>query len=117
MPDFESRPKNVERWIEMRTNDKWITRWAVRSRAGHGDYIVGKDAEGNWGCSCVGWTMHAVKKCSVCGLYWAKGEIECSKCGSTATVTLRKDCYHITEVKGGRGRSIAEAILDRMKGR
>ncbi|MBU1067682.1 hypothetical protein KKE60_07825 [Patescibacteria group bacterium] len=68
--------------------DKWIHRWIVESESGHGSYTVGQDAGGNWGCSCPAWTRHVP----------------------------RRDCKHITTVRMGGGRTLTEAIVDRMKG-
>ena len=70
-------------------NDKWVKRWVVPSSSGDGKYIVGQDAEGNWGCSCPAWTRHVP----------------------------RQDCKHILDVKAGGGKSITEAVLDRLAGR
>ena len=97
--------------------DKWEQRWAVRSSSGHGDYIVGRDKDGNFGCSCMGWTMNVVKMCSKCGMYWGKGEVKCSACGSTEHTTMRRDCSHIAWVKCGKGMTIAEETLNKMLGR
>ena len=69
-------------------NDKWINRWIVHSSSGSGDYVIGQDADGNWGCSCIGWTRHVP----------------------------RTDCKHIREVKNGGGATLSEAIIQRMKG-
>ena len=69
-------------------DDKWIHRWVVPSSSGGGEYIVGQDAEGNWGCSCVGWTRH----------------------------TPRTDCKHIREVKAGGGQTITEHIIGKLEG-
>jgi hypothetical protein len=95
-------------------NDKWIERWAIRSSSGHGDYIVGKDAEGNYGCSCMGWTGHIY--CPYCQTAVKKGWESCEMCGRKMT-PVRHDCTHIEQVKAGRGRSIGLATLDRMLGR
>jgi hypothetical protein len=72
-----------------RINDKWVERWAVRSSSGKGDYIIGQTTEGEWGCSCIGWTSHVP----------------------------RTDCRHIREVKAGRGKTVGQATIDRMLGR
>lgn len=93
--------------------DHWLQRWAVRSGTG-GDYIIGKDAEGNYGCSCLGWTLHIY--CPYCGAAVKKSEAGCSRCGRIMT-PVRHDCSHIRAVKEGRGRTIPEATLDRMLGR
>jgi hypothetical protein len=95
-------------------SDKWVERWAVRSSSGHGDYIVGKDEAGNYGCSCRGWTQHMY--CPFCNSSIKKGQTACPVCGKVGA-WVRHDCAHIVEVKLGRGRSIAEATLDRMLGR
>jgi len=70
-------------------NDKWVDRWTVESSSGGGSYIIGRDAQGNWGCSCRGWTSHVP----------------------------RRDCKHIIDVKGGGGRTLVESVIDRMAGR
>jgi len=69
-------------------DDKWVKRWVVPSSSGNGEYIVGQDKDGNWGCSCIGWTRHVP----------------------------RRDCKHILEVKAGGGMTITEAVLSRMSG-
>jgi hypothetical protein len=95
-------------------NDKWVERWAVRSSSGKGDYIIGKDACGNYGCSCVGWTHHTY--CPFCDSAVKKGDTTCPTCGKSGE-WVRHDCTHIYTVKAGRGRSVADATLDRMLGR
>ena len=89
-------------------NDKWVERWAVRSSSGHGDYIIGRDAEGNYGCSCPGWTRHLY--CPFCGSAAKKGDTICHTCrrryaGDARFAPVRRDCVHISQVKAGRGRS------------
>lgn len=98
-------------------NDKWVSRWAVRSSSGHGDYIIGRDAEGKYGCTCLGWTRNVTKICAMCGWIWSKPDQCCAKCGCIEHCTERKDCTHIIQVKHGRGRTISEAVFDRMAGR
>jgi hypothetical protein len=44
---------------EIMKADKWIRRWVASSDSGPGNYIVGQDADGNYGCSCRGWTSHS----------------------------------------------------------
>jgi hypothetical protein len=95
-------------------NDRWKERWAVRSSSGHGDYIIGKDAAGNYGCSCMGWTTHLY--CPHCGHQIKKTMTHCEWCGDSEE-PVRHDCTHILEVKAGRGRTVAEATIDRMLGR
>jgi hypothetical protein len=97
------------------TNDKWVERWAVRSSSGHGDYIIGRGADGKYGCSCMGWCTHVY--CPHCGHQIKKLEEKCSWCGTDKSQAIRHDCTHILEVKTGHGRSIGEATLDRMLGR
>lgn len=101
----------------MSQSDKWIERWAVRSSSGKGDYIVGKDAQGNYGCSCRGWTSHIY--CPNCKYSVKKGQVQCAWCGCDLErcKPIRQDCTHITTVKLGRGKTIAEATLDKMLGR
>lgn len=70
-------------------DDKWVERWVVPSYSGNGEYIVAKDNEGNWACSCIGWTRHVP----------------------------RRDCRHIIEVKEGGGRKLSDAVIDRLAGR
>lgn len=95
-------------------NDKWVERWAIRSSSGVGDYIIGKDAEGNYGCSCIGWTSHVY--CPSCGSGMRKHYLNCPKCGEDvrANPPVRHDCSHIIEVKAGRGNSLGQAMLNRM---
>lgn len=68
-------------------NDKWVKRWVVPSSRG-GQHIMAEDHEGNFGCSCVGWTGHFP----------------------------RKDCVHIRGVKAGEWPTEAEAMMRRMEG-
>jgi hypothetical protein len=95
-------------------NDKWIKRWAVRSSSGKGDYIISTDAEGNYGCSCSGWTLHIY--CPYCYTSVKKEADSCGYCGRRMT-PVRHDCAHIRTVKANGGRSIGEATIDRMLGR
>ena len=67
--------------------DKWVKRWTIPSSRG-GLHIVGQDAEGNYGCDCIGWTRHMP----------------------------RRDCTHITQVKAGDGRTFSETIMDELMG-
>lgn len=70
-------------------DDKWVKRWVVHSESGNGDYIVGQDKDGNWGCSCRGWTSHVP----------------------------RTDCKHIRLVKSGGGETLTEHIIAKLAGR
>jgi hypothetical protein len=46
----------------MGKQDKWVNRWVVRSASDPTEtYIVGQDANGNYGCSCKGWIFHHSK--------------------------------------------------------
>lgn len=68
------------------TTDKWVNRWYVPSSRGGGNHTVSQDKDGNWACSCIGWTRHMP----------------------------RTDCKHIREVKEGGGQSLSDAVLDRL---
>lgn len=68
-------------------NEKWVQRWIVPSMSGGRPYVVAKDKEGNYACSCPGWTQHYP----------------------------RRDCKHIQEVLAGRAKTLAEATLDRLE--
>ena len=92
------------------TNDKWVNRWVVPSSSGGGDWIVGQDADGKWGCSCPGWTRHIY--CAFCGASLKKDDERCPFCGHTEMV--RRDCKHIIDAKCGRAKTVAEAVLDRI---
>ena len=53
-------------------DDKWIKRFKVQSSSGNGDYIVGIDKEGNYGCSCPVWKFrrqecHHIKQIKLLG--------------------------------------------------
>lgn len=106
-------------------DDKWVKRWVVPSSSGEGEYIVGQDAEGNYGCSCPGWTRNIIRLCPNCGVAlsrFSKTEDKdiyfCWKCKEKVTpITSRRHCKHIVEVIAGGGRTIAEATLDKMSGR
>jgi len=102
-------------------SDRWLKRWVVASESGPGDYIVGQDAEGNWGCSCPGWTRNVAKFCPDCGSRLGKvGKLDayCWRCRKPITPRVERiDCKHIIEVRNGGGKTIAEATLDRMAGR
>ena len=95
--------------------DKWVQRWAVRSSSGKGDYIISKDAEGNYACSCMGWCTHIY--CSRCDGALKKDMTRCPNCGNLVTGVVRHDCTHIYEVKCGRGKTVGEATIARMLGR
>lgn len=69
--------------------DRWVSRWCVPSSRGSGQHIVAQDAEGNFACSCIGWTRHVP----------------------------RRDCRHITEVKEGHWPTEAEAVMQKMEGK
>jgi len=92
------------------TNDKWVNRWVVPSSSGGGDWIVGQDADGKWGCSCPGWTRHIY--CGFCDATLKKDDVKCPWCGRTEKV--RHDCKHIIDAKCGRAKTVAEAVLDRI---
>ena len=54
----------------------WKVKWKVRSHSNRKkEYVVSRDQNGNYGCSCPAWTRR----------------------------TPRKDCKHIKEVKDGGG--------------
>lgn len=106
-------------------NDKWVERWVVPSSRG-GRHIVGRDASGNWGCSCIGWTMRVKRHCPDCGSELGKFDkvsddlYRCynRSCRKTVTpIKSRTDCKHIVEVKGGGGKSVSDATLDILAGR
>ena len=63
--------------------------WVVDSSSGPGKYTVSEDLNGEFSCSCRGWTGHVP----------------------------RTDCKHIREVKAGGGKTFGEASLDRLAGR
>jgi len=67
---------------------RWAKQWVVESQSGPGVYTVSLDHDGNYACSCPGWTRHMP----------------------------RMDCKHILEVRSGGGKSYTEAVIDRMKG-
>ena len=71
----------------MAQKDRWLKRWVVPSDSGPGNHIVGQDAEGNYGCDCVGWTRHMP----------------------------RRDCKHIQKVKDGDALTEAEFTLRLMR--
>lgn len=71
------------------SEDKWVRRWVVPSSSGDGDYIVAQDKDGNWACSCRGWTSHVP----------------------------RTDCRHIREVKAGGGATLTEHVIGKLAGR
>ena len=69
-------------------DDKWVKRWVAPSSSGDGDYIVAQDAEGNWACSCRGWTSHVP----------------------------RTDCKHIRLIKEGGGMTLTEHTVAKLGG-
>ncbi len=36
--------------------DRWIQRWQVKGKSGN--YVIAIDRDGQWGCSCPGWTKN-----------------------------------------------------------
>ena len=70
-------------------NDKWVERWVVPSESGNGEYIVSKDKDGNYACSCIGWTRHFP----------------------------RRDCKHIDYVRCGGATTLSQASINRLAGR
>jgi hypothetical protein len=38
--------------------DKWVKRWMVKSGSTEGFYTVAQDKDGQYACSCPGWTRH-----------------------------------------------------------
>lgn len=97
--------------------DKWVKRWGARSSSGGGDWIVGQDENGEYGCSCPGWTMQMF--CPACELRVKKAMTFCPHCycDLTKNKSVRHDCYHIKEVKEGRGRPLDVAVMDKLVGR
>ena len=71
-----------------RGDGRWKQQWVVKSFSSTTDYIVSLDWDGMYHCGCRGWTSHFP----------------------------RVDCKHIVEVRNGGGRSITEAVIDRMRG-
>jgi len=70
--------------------DKWVKRFVVPSSSGGGEYIVSQDRDGNWACSCPGWTRHVP----------------------------RTDCKHIREVRDyGGGETLTEHVIGKLAGR
>ena len=105
-------------------NDKWVKRWVVESSSGGGEYVIGMDAEGNYGCSCPAWTRNVVHRCTVCGERFGRLDKRandmwwCIRCRDTrAAVVERRGCKHIDLVKSGRARTLAETAMDKMLGR
>jgi len=66
--------------------DKWVKRWKVSSSRGEGHHTVAQDADGNYACSCIGWTRHVP----------------------------RRDCKHIIDVQLGLYPTEAEAVMKKM---
>jgi len=62
--------------------------WVVHSSSGKGNYIVSQNFDGSYECGCRGWTGHMP----------------------------RTDCRHIRSVRAGEGRTISEAVMDRLTG-
>lgn len=94
-------------------SDKWIDRWYVESSSGPGVYVIGKDREGNYACSCPGWTMHLY--CPNCSTA-VKKDHYCGYCRRTVDA-IRGDCKHIYTVKTGRAKTMTNLVIDRMLGR
>lgn len=61
------------------SND-WVQKWDVESSSSNSVYVVGRRADGTFGCSCPAWKFKKVAE------------------GST-----RPDCKHITEIKRTKG--------------
>jgi hypothetical protein len=40
---------------------RWVRRWTVRGSTGN-LYTVAVDDEGDYGCSCIGWTRHVPRR-------------------------------------------------------
>ena len=66
------------------SND-WVQKWDVESSSSNAVYVVGRRADGTFGCSCPAWKFKKVPE------------------GST-----RPDCKHITEIKRTKGFSQIE---------
>jgi len=71
-----------------RESDKWVKRWVIPSHTSMREYIVAQDKDGNWACSCPGWTRHVP----------------------------RTDCKHIRTVKSGGGMSIEDNVIVKLGG-
>jgi hypothetical protein len=99
--------------------DKWVKKWVVPSSSGGGDYIVAQDKDGNWACSCPGWTRHIY--CPICEASIKKGEPQCPHCGCVfggKYNPVRHDCSHICEVRDyGRGETLADHVIAKLAGR
>jgi hypothetical protein len=65
-------------------NQKWVRRWTVIGSTGN-YYTVAVDQDGNYGCSCIGWTHHMP----------------------------RTDCKHIREVRRNPNSFDVRAIVDK----
>ena len=102
-------------------DDRWVRRWVIPSSSGNGVYIVSQDAEGDYACGCRGWTLNMRKFCPDCGSQLARGNdpLWCWKCRKEVTNPIKKriECQHITIVKAGGGKTLTEAMLDRLAGR
>ena len=103
-------------------NDKWVKQWVMPSSSG-GNYIVSEDKDGNFACSCIGWTLRIKRTCPDCGSVLTKADktddtYRCWSCRKTVQPdSTRVDCRHIEEVKGGGGKSVSDAMLDLLAGR
>lgn len=102
-----------------RSNDKWVERWIVPSSSGNGNYIISRDAEGNYACSCRGWTLNVRKYCPDCGLQLARKDPYCWKCKKPVENprTERIQCQHIRIVLAGSGKRLSDATIDILAGR
>lgn len=72
-------------------NTRWIKQWLVPSLSSDREYKVSQDYNGDWACSCRGWTQHYP----------------------------RVDCKHIRFIKNGDGKgfTLGEAMVRKLAGR
>ncbi len=46
----------------MMKDGRWVKRWMVTSESSDKLYCVGQDKDGEYGCSCPGWTRHTPRR-------------------------------------------------------
>lgn len=100
-------------------DDKWIARWVVPSSSGGGSYIVGQDKDGNYACSCPGWTRNVAKTCPRCARPIGRlAKNYCWTCKQEVEPTVERiKCKHIYEVEAGRAKTLTQATIARMLGK
>ena len=98
-------------------NDRWIQRWNVPGSNGH-TWIVAKDREGNYGCSCPVWKFKRIECHHILAIKnnpQSAGQIKYrdAQPGNVGEVTIKKDVvlYPLVPLGGNIATHLAATIV------